>query len=115
MANNDNNKRRTRRTTRTSSEPRITLSRFSFWVVIAIGIAMAVSGFFNFFDWAWVDKACRWIQSLCFALGMIVPIILSYNSARHRGTAMFVLWIVLVVLVAFGITSTIIGLIRSVL
>lgn len=114
MANNSKNNR-TRRTARSSGETRITLSRFSFWVVIAIGIAMAVSGFFNFFDWAWVDKACRWIQSLCFALGMIVPIILSYNSARSRGTAMFVLWIILVVLVAFGITSTIIGLIRSVI
>ncbi len=102
------------RTTRTSSGgPRITLSRFSFWVVIAIGIAMAVSGFFNFFDWQWVDKACHWIQSLCFALGMVVPIILSYNSARHRGTGMFVLWIIMVVLVAFGVVSTIIGLIRA--
>ena len=104
--------RRTRRTT-TSSGPRFTLSRFSFWIVIAVGLAMAVSGFFNFFNWAWVNQACGWIQSLCFALAMIVPIVLSYNSARHRGTGMFVLWIILVILVAFGVVSTIIGLVRA--
>ena len=108
-------KKTTKRTTTRSTSgggTRITLNKFSFWVVVAIGIAMAVSGFLNFFDWAWVDKACRWVQTLCFALGMFVPCILSYRTARNKSTAWFVLWIICVVLVAFGLISSIIGLLR---
>lgn len=104
-----------KKTRRTSSEPRFSLGRFSFWVVIAIGLAMAVSGFLNFFDWTWVNAVCGWVQSLCFALGMIVPVVLSYGTARRKGTGMFVLWIILVVLVVFGLVSNIIGLVRAVI
>ncbi len=100
---------------RTSGEATFSLSKFSFWVVIAIGLAMAVSGFLNFFNWAWVNAVCGWVQSICFALGMIVPIVLSYRTARNKGLGMFILWIILVVLVAFGVISSILGLIRSVL
>lgn len=104
-----------KRTRRTSSGGNgISLSKFSFWVVVAIGIAMAVSGFLNFFDWAWVNKVCSWVQTLCFALGMFVPCILSYNTARGKGTAWFVLWVIFVVLVVFGLVSSIIGLIRAI-
>ena len=103
------------KTTKTTSERRTTtfsLNKFAVWVVIAIGIAMAVSGFLNFFDWSWVNKVCAWVQSLCFALGMFVPVVLSYRVARNKGTGWFVLWIILVLLVVFGLVSTLIGLLR---
>ncbi len=103
---------RTTRTTRTSSDNGITLNKFAFWVVIIIGIAMAVQGVLNFFDWAWVNAVCSWVRSLCFALGMFVPVILSYRVARNKGTAWFVLWIIFVAFVVFGLLSTIIGLLR---
>ena len=103
---------KTTRTTRTTHTTTFSLSKFSFWVVVAIGIAMAVSGFLNFFDWAWVNKACGWVERLCFALGMFVPVALSYNTARNKGTGWFVLWIILVLLVIFGLVSSIIGLVR---
>ncbi|MDE7163972.1 MAG: hypothetical protein K2O04_00910 [Clostridiales bacterium] len=95
-----------------SSGSRITLNKFSFWVVVAIGIAMAVSGFLNIFDWSWVNAVCSWVQTLCFALGMFVPVILSYRHARNKSTVWFVLWIIFVALVVFGLISGIIGLIR---
>lgn len=104
--------KKTTHTTSSSTGSRITLNKFSFWVIVAIGIAMAVSGFLNFFDWSWVNKVCSWVQTLCFALGMFVPAILSYRTARNKSTAWFVLWIIFVVLVVFGLISTIIGLIR---
>ena len=113
-------KKTTKRTTRTSSSTsssggsRLTLTKFSFWVVVAIGIAMAVSGFLNFFNWSWVNKVCSWVQTLCFALGMFVPVILSYRHARGKSTAWFVLWIIFTVLVVFGLISSIIGLIRAI-
>ncbi|MBD5132083.1 MAG: hypothetical protein HDT28_05795 [Clostridiales bacterium] len=102
----------TTRTTRTSSGTGISLNKFAFWIVVAIGIAMLVSGVLNFFNWSWVNAACSWIMSLCFALGMFVPVILSYRVARNKGTGWFVLWIILVVFVVFGLVSRIIGLIR---
>lgn len=105
-------KRTTRTTHTTSSSNGISLNKFAFWIVIAIGIAMAVQGVLNFFDWSWVNAACSWVRSLCFALGMFVPVILSYRSARNKGTAMFVLWIIAVAFVVFGLLSTIIGLLR---
>ena len=104
--------KRTKRTT--SSGSRLTLNKFSFWVVVAIGIAMAVSGFLNFFDWSWVNAVCSWVRALCFALGMFVPVILSYRHARGKSLGWFILWIIFVALVVFGLISTIIGLIRAI-
>ncbi len=101
--------------TKTTSERRtvaFSLNKFAFWIVIVIGIAMAVSGFLNFFDWAWVNTACAWVQSLCFALGMFIPVVLSYRVARNKGMGWFILWIILVLLVIFGLVSTLIGLLR---
>lgn len=102
----------TKTTRSTTTRSTFSLSTFSFWIIIVIGIAMAVSGFLNFFHWDWINKACAWIQSVCFALGMLVPVVLSYNVARAKGTGWFVLWIILVLLVIFGIVGTLIGLLR---
>lgn len=102
----------TKRTSNSSGGPRIPLSKISFWVVIAIGLAMAVSGFLNFFDWKWVDSVCRWVMTMSFAIGMFVPCILSYRVARAKNLVWFILWIIFVLLVVFGLVSSIISLIR---
>lgn len=88
----------------------ISLNRFAFWVVVAIGIAMLVSGVLNFFKWDFVEAACNWIMNICFALGMFVPVILSYRVARNKGTSWFILWVILVAFVVFGLLSRIIGM-----
>ena len=75
------------------------------------GIAMAVAGFFNFFDWDWVRRFSAWVQAICFALGMFVPLVLSYRAARNKTLGWFVLWIIFAVLLAFGLISTLIGLV----
>lgn len=102
------------KTTRTSSSSASTfsLNKFSFWIVIVIGVAMAVSGFFNFFNWEWVKAFSAWVQSICFLLGMFVPVVLSYRAARAKQIGLFILWIVCVVLVAFGLISNLVSLIK---
>lgn len=102
--------KRTRRTTSRSSGNGVSLNKFAFWIVVIIGIAMLVSGVLNFFDWSWVDAACNWIMNLCFILGMFVPVILSYRVARNKSTAWFILWIILVVFVVFGLVSRVIAM-----
>lgn len=88
------------------------MNKFAFWIVIVIGIAMAVVGFFNFFNWAWVNKVAAWVQSICFALGMFVVVALSYRVARNKGLGWFIAWCILVALVVFGLISNLIGLMR---
>lgn len=111
-------KQKKTRTTRTSGERRTTfsLNKFAFWVVIVIGIAMLASMSLNIFDWifgwSWVHSVCSWVQSICFTLGMFVVVALSYRTARAKSTTWFVLWIILVVLVVFGLVSNLIGLVR---
>ncbi len=100
-------------TTRTTSGGnRFSLNKFAFWLIIIIGIAMAVSGFFHFFDWDWVNKFSAWVQSICFALAMFIPIVLSYRAACNKSTAWFILWIIFVVLVAFGVVANLVGLLK---
>lgn len=99
------------KSTRTTRSSGLSLSKFSFWIVIIIGIAMAVSGFLNFFNWDWVYKFSAWVQAICFALGMFVPLVESFRHARNRNTGWFVLWLVCAILLAFGLISTLVGLV----
>ncbi len=103
--------KKTTKTTRTTRSSGFSLNKFSFWIVIIIGIAMAVSGFLNFFDWAWVYRFSAWVQAICFALGMFVPLVLSYRAARNKELGWFILWIIAAVLLAFGLISTLVGLV----
>ncbi len=105
-------KTKTTTTRTTSGGNRFSLNKFAFWLIIIIGIAMAVSGFFNFFDWDWVNKFSAWVQSICFALAMFIPIVLSYHAACNKSTAWFILWIIFVVLVAFGVVANLVGLLK---
>lgn len=102
------------KTTRTRSSGGFSLSRFSFWLVIIIGATMAILGTLNWlgrwFDWSWMRSVTSWIQSICFILGMFVVVAMSYNVARGRGTAWFIVWIVFVVLVVYGLVSSLIGM-----
>lgn len=103
-------KKKTTRQSRPASE-RISLEKYSFVIVIVIGVAMAVSGFLNIFKWEFVYEFASWVQSICFALGMFVPIVLSYRAAKRKELGVFIVWVVLVVLMAFGLVSNIISLI----
>lgn len=111
MANNKNKNTRSS-SKRNGERNRISLNKFAFWLIIIIGIAMAVSGIFNFFDWEWVNKFSAWVQSICFSLAMFIPIILSYRAACNKSTSWFVLWIIFVVLVVFGVVANLVGLLK---
>lgn len=99
-----------RRTTARTSSSGLSLNKFSFWIIIVIGMAMLVTGCLNWFDWEWVNAFAGWVQGICFALGMFVPVILSYRYARNRTTAWFIVWVIMVVMVVFGLVSHLIGL-----
>lgn len=105
--------KRTRRTS--SSGNGISLNKFAFWLVVAIGIAMLVSysirwigGWLN---WGgWITTLCSWVQTLCFTLAMFVPVILSYRHARNKSQGWFIAWIIFAVLIVFGLVSALIAL-----
>lgn len=107
--------KRTRRTSSSSGSNRITLNKFAFWLVVAIGIAMLVSysirwigGWLN---WGgWITTLCSWVQTLCFILAMFVPVILSYRHARNKSQGWFIAWIIFAVLIVFGLVSALIAL-----
>lgn len=106
--------KKTRRTR--SGGTSFTLEKFSFWIVVAIGIVMLVSYSLrwvgSWLNWGgWITTVCSWVQTLCFTLGMFVPVVLSYKAARAKGNTWFILWIIFVLLVIFGLVSSIIGLI----
>ena len=106
-------KTKTTTTRTTSGGNRFSLNKFAFWLIIIIGIAMAGVGLFStFFDWDWVKKFSAWVQSICFALAMFIPIVLSYRAACNKSTAWFILWIIFVVLVAFGVVANLVGLLK---
>ncbi len=108
----------TRRTTRTSRTvhthtyvARTWMFKLSFWLVVIIGIAMAVVGILNaaHLDWNGLRVLSAVVQNICFAIGMFIPVVMSYQVARYKSTVWFVLWIVFVVLVVVGLITMIIG------
>ncbi len=103
----------TRRTTRRvyTYTARTWMFQLSFWLVVIIGAAMAFVGILTacHVSWGWFNSFAYWVESICFAIGMFIPVIMSYQVARHKGTLWFVLWIIFVVLVVVGLVTNIIG------
>ena len=104
-------RRTTTRTTRTYTyTARAWMFNLAFWLVVIIGVAMAVVAIMNLIGVSAFDNAGRWIESVCIAIALIIPVVMSYQVARHQKTWMFVLWIVCVILIIFGIIGARIGL-----
>lgn len=88
----------------------------SFWVVVFIGAALAVAGIINTIatytslDMGWAKTVCNWVKQVCVALGMIVPVVMSYQVARQKSKTWFILWIVFVVLVVVGVVLSGLGM-----
>ncbi len=59
-------------------------------------------------SWDLFDRFAAWVQHICFAIGMFIPVCLSYRIARHKGTLWFVLWLIFVILVVVGIVTSLI-------
>lgn len=95
------NRTRTRRTYTYTA--RAWQFKLAFWLVIVIGVAMAFVAIMHLVGVSAFDAASAWIQSICTAIALVIPVIMSYQVARHEQTWMFVLWIVCVILVVFGI------------
>ena len=82
----------------------------AFWLVVIIGVAMAFVAVMNMIGFDWFVDVGRWIESVCIAIALIIPVAMSYQVARKQTTGMFVLWIICVVLIVFGIIGARIGL-----
>ena len=106
-------KKTTKRTTTRSSSSggsRITLNKFAFWLVIFIGVAMAIGAVCNYIGFNHSAALFNWIKQICFTLAMFVPVILSYRHARHKSQSWFIAWIIFTVLIVFGLVSALIAL-----
>ncbi|MDE7464299.1 MAG: hypothetical protein K2M48_04630 [Clostridiales bacterium] len=104
----------TRRTTRTTHTYTYTARawtfKLAFWLVVIIGVAMAFVAVMNMIGFSWFVNAGLWIESICIAIALIIPVVMSYQVARHQQTWMFVLWIICVILIIFGVIGSRIGL-----
>ena len=100
-----------KRTKRTSSGGNgISLNKFSFWVIIFIGFAMAIGAVCNWIGFKHSAAIFNWIKQICFTLAMFVPVILSYRHARNKSQSWFIAWIIFAVLIVFGLVSALIAL-----
>ncbi len=96
--------RRTTRTTHTHTySAKAWMFKLSFWLVVIIGAAMAITGILHVIGVTAFDAAGAWIQRVCMAIALIIPVIMSYQVARYKSTLWFVLWIIFVVLIVVGI------------
>ncbi len=77
--------------------------KLAFWLVIVIGVAMAITAILNLIPGVNLNNVKSVIVSICTAIALIIPVVMSYQVARHEQTWMFVLWIVCVILVVFGV------------
>ena len=77
--------------------------KLAFWLVVIIGVAMAFVAIMHLVGVHAFDSAAAWIEAVCTAIALIIPVIMSYQVARHKETWVFVLWIICVILIVFGI------------
>lgn len=101
----------TRRVTRSYTyTARSWMFQLAFWLVIIIGAAMAIVGIMHAagISWSWFDRFANWVKAICFTIGMFIPVVMSYQVARHKGTVWFVLWIIFVILVVVGLVTSLI-------
>ncbi len=96
-------KTRTVRTTAYTYTAPYWMLQLSFWLIVFIGAAMAVTGLLHVIKVTAFDAAAAWIESVCMAISLIIPIILSYRIARNKSTAWLICWVVFVVLIVLGI------------
>lgn len=99
--------RKTTRTTHTSYSASGWMFRLAFWLVVIIGAVMATVGIMHAagISWAWFEGFCNYVRHACFAVGMFIPVVMSYQVARRKGTGWFVAWIIFVALVIVGIIT----------
>ena len=85
--------------------------KLSFWLVVIIGVAMSVAAILGyvFRDASWADAMASWVTSLCFAIGMFIPVSLSWQVVKYKGTLWKVLWVIFVVLIVVGLVFRILG------
>ena len=103
-------KKTTRTTTSSSSSSKLTLNKFAFWLIIFIGVAMAVGAVCNYIGFNHSAALFNWIKQICFTLAMFIPVILSYRHARYKSQSWFIAWIIFTVLIVFGLVSALIAL-----
>ena len=96
-------KKTTRRTTVHTYSAKAWMFKLSFWLVVIIGAAMAITGLLHVIGVTAFDTAGAWIQRVCMAIALIIPVIMSYQVARYKTTLWLVLWIIFVVLIVVGI------------
>lgn len=93
-----------RTTTRTHTyTARAWMFTLSFWLVVFIGAAMAITGLLHVIGVNNFDSAMAWIQRVCMAIALIIPVIMSWQVARYKSTLWLVLWVIFVVLIVVGI------------
>ena len=85
--------------------------KLSFWLVIVIGVAMAVAAILNyvFKDASWANAMANWVTSLCFAIGMFIPVSMSWQVVKYKSTLLKVLWVIFVILIVVGLVFRILG------
>ncbi len=103
-------RRTTRRTTRYTYTSYWWMYELSFWLVVIIGTAMAIVGIMHAarIQWDLFDSFAYWVEHICFTIGMFIPVVMSWQVARHKGTVWIVLWVIFVILVVVGIVTSLI-------
>ena len=88
--------------------------KLAFWIVVVVGVALSVAAILNYVfrgtDFAHImDRVASWVQNICFAIGMFIPVSLSWQVAKYKSTLWKVLWVIFVILIVVGLVFRIIG------
>jgi len=83
------------------------LSFFSLIIIIVLGAALATSLTLGIIHASvrtagteWLMHVAFWTERIAVAFALVIPIMFSYREARARGTAMFIVWIISVIIIA---------------